>query len=200
MLTSHLTTIFCAPDRPELRQLLSNSLESEAPSRIIKQDRGTTVTLVSLPTGAVVIKHHRLHTWRRWGDGLIHGSPARRAWRGAQLLQAAAVPVPRPLAVSEKWVAGIPLESFYVSEALLSQVPLNVYWQERQHHWSRRRRCAFLRVLAEFLRTLHAAGLYVGDMKDENLLIEEQEEAHWKFYLVDLDRVTYHTSLSQHRR
>jgi len=91
-------------------------------------------------------------------------------------------------------------ESFYVSEALLTQVPLNTYWRERKSQWSWKRRRAFLRILADFLRTLHAAGLYVGDLKDENLFVEEQGDLHWKFYIVDLDRVTQHQPLHQQRR
>src|SRR5919109_1966782 len=106
MLTAHFSIIFCAPDRQELLGLLSSAPEQGTPSRVLKQNRGTTVTLVSLPTGAVVVKHHRLHTWRRWGDALLHGSPARRAWQGARLLQASGFPVPRPLAVLENHVAG----------------------------------------------------------------------------------------------
>lgn len=200
MPTLHLSIIFGASDRQELLDLLSRAPNYGPSSQVLKQDRGTTVTLVSLPTGAVVVKHHRMYTWRRWGDGLVHGSPARRAWHGAKLLQAAGVPIPRPLAVAEKRVVGTVRESFYISEALLTQIPLNIYWRERQYQWPRQRRQAFLRVLAEFLRAFHTYGIYVGDMKDENLLVEEQGETLWKFYLVDLDRVTRHDPLSQHRR
>ncbi|MGH7964051.1 MAG: glycosyltransferase, partial [Candidatus Binatia bacterium] len=105
-----------------------------------------------------------------------------------------------PLAVLEQRTAGTVRESVYVCEALLTQVPLPVYWRERKQHWSRQQRCAFLRALAEFLRTFHAAGLYSGDLKDENLLVGEEGAAHWKFYLVDLDRVTRYPRLSRRRR
>ena len=197
---SSLSVIFCDPERREVLDLLSRPSLSHADSRVLKNGRGIVVTLFPSDQGAFVVKHHRLHTWRRWGDSVILGSPARRAWQGAQLLQAAGVATPRPLAVVERRVAGMVRESFYVSEALLTQVPLNVYWRERQSRWSWKRRRAFLRVLAEFFRTLHAAGLYVGDLKDENLFVEEQGDIHWKFYIVDLDRVTQHQSLHQQRR
>ena len=180
--------------------LLSGTLEPGAPARVLKQNHGTTVTLVSLPGGAVVVKHHRLDTWRRWGDALLQGSPARRAWHGAQLLQAWGFPVPQPLAVVEKRVAGTVRESVYCCEGLLTQVPLDVYWRERQQHWPLQQRRTFLRALAEFLRTFHAAGLYAGDLRDANLLVEEQGDTHWKFYLVDLDRVVHHAPLGQRRR
>ena len=196
----HFSILFCAPGRQELLSLLSGTLEPGAPARVLKQNHGTTVTLVSLPSGAVVVKHHRLDTWRRWGDALLQGSPARRAWHGAQLLQAWGFPVPQPLAVVEKRVAGTVRESVYCCEGLLTQVPLDVYWRERQPHWPLQQRRTFLRALAEFLRTFHAAGLYAGDMRDANLLVEEQGDTHWKFYLVDLDRVVHHAPLGQRRR
>jgi glycosyltransferase involved in cell wall biosynthesis len=183
-----------------LLQVVSSSPKQWPQARILKHDRRTTVTLLSLPSGAVVIKHHRLHTWRRSGDALWHGSPARRAWRGAQLLQAHGFSVSRPLAVFERRVAGAVRESWYCSEALLTQVSLDVYWRQQQPHWTRQQRRAFLHSLAEFLRAFHAAGLYAGDMRDANLLVEEKAEGHWRFYLVDLDRVLHSDRLSQRRR
>ena len=197
---SSLSVIFCDPEWQEILDLLSRPSLSPANNRVLKHGRGTSVTLFPSDQGHFVVKHHRLHTWRRWGDSLLLGSPARRAWQGARLLQAVGVAIPRPLAVVERRSAGIVRESFYVSEALLSPVPLNVYWRERQARWSWKRRRAFLQVLAEFFRTLHAAGLYIGDLKDENLFVEEQGDIHWKFYVVDLDRVTQHHSLNQQRR
>src|SRR2546426_4958592 len=137
MLKPSLHTVFCTPDRQELLQVVSRPPEQWAQARLLKQDRGTTVTLLTLPTGAVVIKHHRLHTWRRWGDALWHGSPARRAWRGAQLLQARGFSVPHPLAVFEKRLSGTLRESWDCSEGLQTQVSLHVYWRNQQKKWTR---------------------------------------------------------------
>ncbi len=198
--TPSLSTLFCVPDRPELVDFLSGTLKPTVASRVLKRGRGTTVTLVFLPAGAVVVKHYRSTTWRRWADALLHGSPARLAWHGAQLFQACGFPVPRPLAACEKRVAGTVRESFYVSEGLLTQIPLNVYWRTQQHTWPRRHKRAFLRALAAFVRTVHTAGVYIGDLKDENLLVEESGVSHWQFYLVDLDRVRRFPSLTQRRR
>ena len=199
MLKPYLHTVFCAPERQELLQLVSRPPEQWTQARVLKHDRGTTVTLLPLPTGAVVIKHHCLRTWRRWGDALWHGSPARRAWRGAQLLEARGFPVPRPLAVFEKRAAGTLQESWYCSEGLQTQIPLDVYWRNRQPQWTRQQRQVFLQSLAQFLRAFHAAGLYAGDMRDANLLVEDDGDAHWKFYLVDLDHVLHDERLSQQR-
>lgn len=195
-----LSVIYCVPDRQDILELLSRPSLAQAESRTLKNGRGSSVTLFPTAQGAVVTKHHQVHTWRRWGDCVLRGSPARRAWRGAQLLQAAGIPIPRPLAVVEHRSMGMVRESFYVSEALLTQTPLNTYWRDYHLTWTGQRRRAFLQALAEFFRTLHTAGLYVGDLKDENLFVEEDGETHWKFYVVDLDRVTQHQPLSQQRR
>ena len=123
---------------------------------------------------SVVVKRHRLTHWRRRADTLIHGSPARRSWRGARLLQTHGFPVPQPLAVVEKRKAGLVQESVYISQAL-PHPPLSDYWRESAPHWSVAQRRLFLRELALFVRSFHAAGLYSGDLRDANLLVEECE-------------------------
>jgi hypothetical protein len=197
---SPLSVIFCDPARREIIDLLARPSLAQEGSRVLKKGRGIAVTLFPSDNGAFVVKHHRPHSWRRWGDNVLLGSPAQRAWQGAQLLRAAGVAIPRPLAVVEKRVAGMVRESFYVSEALLTQTPLNAYWRERKTQWSWKRRRAFLRALADFLRALHDAGIYVGDLKDENLFVEERGDLYWEFYVVDLDRVTRHQPLHRQRR
>ncbi len=194
------TTVFHAPDQPTLPQLIATPSETWPEKRLLKRERGTTVTLVkSSATAGIVIKHHQVLTWKRWIDVLVHGSPARRAWKGAQLLQGHGFPIPRPLGVFERRSGGMVRESWYCSEGLLTQLPLNQYWQQRQR-WSVRQRRAFLRALAEFLRAFHQAGLYAGDMRDANLLVEDNGDAQWKFYLVDFDRILQTSSLSIKRR
>lgn len=170
--------------------------------RILKQDAGTTVTLMSDSVQSVVVKRHRLTHWRRRADALLHGSPARRSWRGARLLQTHGFPVPQPLAVVEKRKAGLVQESVYISQAL-PHPPLSDYWRESAPHWSVAQRRLFLRELALFVRSFHAAGLYSGDLRDANLLVEECQAQHgprWRFCLVDLDRITHDPRLTLRRR
>ena len=195
-----LAPVFCVTDRPDLSQVLQTAVYKWGPTQLLKQDKGTTVTLVSLPLGAVVTKHHSLQRWRRVADGVLHGSPARRSWQGARLLQEHGFCVPRPLAVLERRQAGIVRESLYVSEGLVSQVPLHIYWRDRHAAWSVLEQRQFLRAMADFLRAFHTAGLYAGDMKDANFLVEEIGHADWNFYLVDLDRVWNFPTLNAQRR
>ncbi len=201
MADSQLVTIFCTSDQSILTQLVASSPKDWPRAHLLKQDKGTTVTLVRpLATAALVIKHQRLLTWRHWVGALIQGSPARRAWAGARRLQAHGFPIPQPLGVFEKRRAGIVKESWYCSEGLVTQLSLDRYWRQRRGRWSLRQRRVFLRALAEFLCAFHRAGLYAGDMRDANLLVEETGAAQWKFYLVDFDRILQTSSLSERRR
>jgi glycosyltransferase involved in cell wall biosynthesis len=201
MVKTPLVTLYCANDQPTLERLVTHAPEAWPNPTLLKHDKGTTVTLLRPATPpAIVIKHHRFLTWRRWLDVLAHGSPAHRSWKGAQLLQAQGFPVPRPLGVFEKRGAGVVQESWYCSEGLLTQLPLDRYWRQQGEHWSLTQRRIFLRALAEFLRAFHRAGLYAGDMRDANLLVEETEPQQWRFYLVDLDRIVQTSALSEKRR
>ena len=199
-----LSPIFCVVDRPDLTERLATAPQEWGPSRLLKQDKDTTVSLVSLPLGAVVTKHHRLQRWGRIGDAVLHGSPARRSWQGANLLREHGFCVPRPLAVLERRQAGTVRESVYVSQGLLSQVGLDRYWQEHHTGWSVAQQRRFLTALADFLHRFHAAGLYAGDMKDANLFVETDQDTDqgtdWRFYLVDLDRVRHFAGLNLQRR
>ena len=200
MVAPPLSPVFCVADRPDLSQRLPIAPPDWGPGRLLKQDNDTTVSLVSLPLGAVVTKHHRLQRWGRIGEALLHGSPARRSWRGAKLLQEHGFCVPRPLAVLERRQAGLVRESVYVSHGLVSQVGLDRYWREHHAGWSVAHQRRFLAALAAFLRRFHAAGLYAGDMKDANLFVETAANGDWRFYLVDLDRVRHFARLSLQRR
>lgn len=201
MIEAQLVTIFCARDQSTLPQLVASAPQDWPRTHVLKQDKGTTVTLVRpLTTSAVVVKHQRLLTWRHWVSALVHGSPACRAWTGARLLQAYGFPIPQPLGVFEKRVAGIVKESWYCSEGLVLQLPLDRYWRQQRGRWTLRQRRMFLRSLAEFLRAFHSVGLYAGDMRDANLLVEEVNAAQWKFYLVDFDRIVQAAALSERRR
>ncbi len=195
-----ILTVFCAPDQAQLAQLVASPPTQWPPAQILKQDGGTTVTLLTLAETSLAVKHQRMLTWRQWADALWRGSPARRAWNGAQLLATHGFAVPRPLGVFERRHAGQMIESWYCSEGLYAHLPLHTYWRHHCPTWSFRHRRAFLKALAEFLRSFHAAGLYTGDMRDANLLVEDIGSEQWRFYLVDLDRILHAPPLSQRRR
>ena len=167
--------------------------------RVLKHDAASTVWLLADDEMSVVAKRQRLNTWRRRGDALLHGSPARRAWKGAHRLRLLGFPAPRPLAVLERRAAGLVWECVYVS-AELPYPRLDTYWRKRAPHWSVAQRRRFIRALATYVRCFHATGLYTGDLRDANLLVAEADPQHWRFCLVDLDRIRRPFVVSRRRR
>ena len=167
--------------------------------RVFKQDAASTVRLMADDEMSVVVKWQRLHTWRRRADAVLHGSPARRAWKGAHRLRLLGFPAPRPLAVLERRAAGLVWECVYVS-AELPYPRLDAYWRKRAPHWSVAQRRRFIRALATYVRCFHATGLYTGDLRDANLLVAEADPQHWRFCLVDLDRIRRPFVVSRRRR
>ena len=200
MTATSLHTLFVSPSLPSsCSPFLARPQGLFDRCRFLKEDKGKAVGLVFLPEMPVVVKRQILRSWRQRFVALMRGSPGCRAWHGAQLLQTHGFLVPKPLAVIEersgRWVG----TSYYLSEGLVTQTPLGSYWQEKKREWPLARRRAFLLALASFLRRFHAAGLYSGDMKDENILVGERGQ-EWAFYLVDLERVKIYSQLSWRRR
>ena len=128
---SRFVTVRAAPDTAPLVDFLQRPASDWGSVEILKHERGTTVCVVSSPVGAIVVKRHALKSWRRQADAVVHGSPALRAWTGAALLERHGIAVPRPLAALERRDGAIISECLYASEALLTQVPLPVYWRQR---------------------------------------------------------------------
>ena len=193
------TIVYSSLDAQLVSDLVSQEPALWQMARILKKDARTTVTMMSHNKQSVVVKHHEIDSWRHRADIIMHGSPARRSWRGARLLQTYGFSVPQPLAVVEKRTAGMVQESLYVSEAL-PYPPLSTYWREQSAGWSAQQRRMFLGWLAEFVQSFHAAGLYSGDLRDANLLVEESNDHTWRFCLVDLDRVKHEANMAQRRR
>ena len=87
MSASVLTIVHSSLDAQLVSDLVSQEPRLWHMCRILKKDAGTTVIVMSHNRQSVVVKHHRINRWRRRADIIIHGSPARRSWRGARLLQ-----------------------------------------------------------------------------------------------------------------
>lgn len=203
--TSLPTIVHSRLDAERLADLASSQPRLWRACRVLKHDAASTVTLMSDVCESIVVKRQRLDRWRRRADAVLHGAPARRAWHGAHLLQSRGFSVPQPLAVLERRVAGLVRESTYVSRAL-PHPPLGEFWRDRATAWSLAQRRQFLGELAAFLRSFHGQGLYTGDLRDANLLVEEATSAaehsqrRWRFYLVDLDRIRHVAALSRRRK
>ncbi len=118
----------------------------------------------------------------------IFPSKARKEWLITCRLRKRDLPVPEPLGWLERYYKGLMIESFYISEAIESGIPLT----EFQHALKDEK------ILSELVKTLlniHRAGLYHKDLHAGNIMWNGQS-----FFILDLHRVKIVKSLSLNQR
>ena len=160
--------------------------------RVIKQDVDRNVVLMTNGSEEVVVKRWLCLRWRQTLACLVHGSPAVRSGRAAELLRKLNFRIPKTLAIIEIRRRLFGVESIYVSEAL-PHLPLDQYWEQKIHKSAATdTRHTFIKKLAGFVASLHATGVHSGDLRDANILVQHEpanSSPDWLFYLVDLDGV-----------
>ncbi|MCC6763547.1 MAG: hypothetical protein IT293_02695 [Deltaproteobacteria bacterium] len=165
-----------------------------APStRVLKDGRRATVAAVETSAGLLVLKRFRDDTPLRLAVALALGPSAARVWRATALMRAAGFAAPEPVAALERRRFGLPLRSCFVARFVAGPA-LDELWRTRRGAARRALTIAF----ADWLRTLHAAGLYPQDLRAANVLVPREDPP--VFVLVDLDRVRRYRRLSWRRR
>jgi len=177
----------------EPRLLPVESVLGAPDTRVLKESGHVTVAVVPSSAGALVMKRFRDDGCVRILEVLGLGSSAHRVWRAAALMDAAGFPVPKPIAALEQRRLGVPVRSCVVSR-WIDGPPLDELWRSRQGAARRALTIGF----ADYLRRLHAAGLYPQDLRAANVLVASENPP--VFVLVDLDRVRRYRRLSWRRR
>jgi hypothetical protein len=166
-----------------------DALIARADAEVLQHGARSTVVALVLDGNEVVVKRIR----ERPLQALVLGSTATRVWRAAIRLRAARFPAPELLAVLERRVLGVVLSSCTIARRVRGAA-VDEVWRAGDGAARRRLTCAF----ADYLRALHAAGLYPQDLRAANVLVAAEAPA--TFVLVDLDRVRVYRRLSWGRR
>lgn len=162
-------------------------------TQVLKQNRRVTVARRRVGDQDLVFKRFREGSMLRALEGLAVGSGALRVWRASGLMRAAGFAVPEPVATLECRRGGVVVRSCAVT-AWVAGTALDELWRRREGAARR----SLARAFADYLRRLHAAGLYPQDLRAANVLVAA--EVPPSFVLVDLDRVRRYRSLSWDRR
>jgi hypothetical protein len=162
-------------------------------TRVLQAGERTTVGAVTSGDMELVLKRFHERTLARILETLALGSGAARVWRGAARLGAAGFETPEILAVLERPRLGLPLWSCAIARRVAGP-SLDTLWRTRAGAARRRLTLAF----ADYLRRLHAAGIYAQDLRGANVLVPSEDPP--RFVLVDLDRVRRYRRLSWRRR
>jgi hypothetical protein len=161
-------------------------------SAIVKASARVTVARRHVAGRELAFKRFCEETPLRVLEGLVTGSAAARVWHASRLMQAAGFSVPEPIAALELRRFGVTVRSCAVAQ-WIAGAPLDELW--RRSAGAARR--ALTLGFADYLRALHAAGLYPQDLRAANVIVTGEPPS---FVLVDLDRVRRYRRLSWRRR
>ena len=165
-----------------------------APETVLwKQRRRKTVGLVRAGSGEWVFKRFRDTAPRHCLEVLALGSSAASVWNAARLLGEQGFRTPEYAAVLERKRLGLALESCAIARRVVGPA-LSTAWLESPPA----RRAELAHAFALYLRALHAAGIYVQDLRPANLIVPLGEPL--AFVLIDMDRVRRWPRLSWARR
>ncbi|MDR6846081.1 Kdo domain containing protein [Flavobacterium granuli] len=119
-------------------------------------------------------------------------SKARRSFEYASILLKKGIGTPQPIAFFENynWI-GL-ADSYYVSEHL----QCDLIFRELVDTPNYPDRIAILREFVQFSFDLHENGVEFLDHSPGNTLIKKKEDGKYDFYLVDLNRMNFHKTMS----
>jgi tRNA A-37 threonylcarbamoyl transferase component Bud32 len=149
----------------------------------------------------VFIKRFRVRSWIEGVLEKFRGSRASRSLRGAEILKRHGFLSPAPLAAAEQVWAGLVTDSWLVSEALEQARSVSAFLDRQlgEPRNNRRWRRQVLGQLAACIRRMHEAGLFISDLQETNVMLEERE-GELRIYFVDLDEFREFAQVSWKQR
>lgn len=127
--------------------------------------------------------------------GYFRKSKARRSFEYASLLLEKEIGTPRPIAFKENTsVLGL-LDSYYVCEHINCDLTYREL-VETDYPDSEN----ILRQFVHFTYKMHQNGIEFKDHTPGNTLIKNNHDGSYRFYLVDLNRMSFHTAMPFHTR
>ncbi len=185
--------------RSQWRQWLDEPLEWVDASRqqVIKASHSGTVCRCELPLDdgplAVVCKRSLPRTWLKRFYYLFTRSRNLQTWRRGYALLNRDLPTARPLAVLERRVAGLLLDSIVITQAIEDghdlDTMLRLYLAPQAQRVQRRVKNRMVGRLAVLVRQMHQSRFTHRDLKASNVLVQwnARRPEHVGLALVDMD-------------
>jgi len=182
--------------RQQWREWLANPLgllRTDDPQRVIKESATAIVCRVSLPLPHgealdVVCKHASARNFLKRFQNSFRTSRPMLTWKRAHALLNRRIPTARPLAVVEKKLFGLRLDSLIITDlqtilsARIKELPL-----DRQRQFKR----MITEALVAVLRRFHDCGFMHRDLKAQNIIVQWSGKPGEvpRILLVDLDGI-----------
>lgn len=149
---------------------------------ILKPGRSSTVGRAE----GLVLKRYNLRKFGNLLKDLFRPSKARRAFQKAYHLELAGVPTARPIATADRRVLGLLVRSYLLMEEIRGAKHLGQWRGDSQHA---------ARATASLLAKLHNEGFQHRDLKETNLVFNEQGH----LFLIDLEGLEFVGEVSASR-
>ncbi|SHF86149.1 Lipopolysaccharide kinase (Kdo/WaaP) family protein [Salegentibacter echinorum] len=152
-----------------------------------KTKRRNHVKVVEKEGRRVNVKSFQQPNWlNRYVYALFRKSKAERSFEFAKRLIEKGIGTPKPIAYAEEIGKGALTKSFYISEQLDYDLSFGDLDLKKAGHED------ILRAFTHFTYTLHEQKIEFLDHSPENTLIE-LNNGNYQFYLVDLNRMYFHS-------
>ncbi len=160
---------------------------------LLKDSPKTIVSMVG-DSGAngrrICVKEYRYATILDRVSNSFRRPKGRASWVAGNVLFSRGINPVKPLAYAERWKLRLLHEAFYVTESGADDMELDRYLIRRFGEHSRQGLRRFVGQFAEWIGSLHRAGIYHRDLKTCNILVREKADG-WGFSLIDLEDVSY---------
>lgn len=185
--------------RPWWKAQLADPLRWFADSRstAVKLSHSGSIARALLPTDErdvpVIIKRPIARNWRRALRLVLPPSRSARAWKLGHALLHRDIPTPRPLALLERRIGPLVVDSMLLTEAIPGGADLDAFLRARfaestPREWDSLKR-RLTELLVRELRNLFDRGFSHRDCKAQNILLVAEPEL--RAYFVDLDGVRF---------
>jgi tRNA A-37 threonylcarbamoyl transferase component Bud32 len=122
----------------------------------------------------------------------FRGSRARRAWREGLNLLHKGVATPKIFSYGEKTFCCFSTRNFLVTEFIPEASGVYTYFKTRYTvpltGDDIRQKRELICALGKFIGTLHAKGIFHGDLRLDNIIFTESAERKYSFFLIDNER------------
>lgn len=147
----------------------------------LKRGQSSLVYLLEVDGCNRVVKHSRNKTTERLLRRSFRRSRASNAWYFSHMLLEAGIHTPRPVALVERKIGPIVLESWFISEYVEGDNLLDTWLYSEPEVWQ-------LAEIENLFAVMEDLKISHGDMKGSNLLVTEN-----KMFLIDYDGMREHT-------
>lgn len=164
---------------------------------ILFDGKRNQIKIASLNTTKVAIKSFKIpNAFNRIVYKYFRKPKAQRSYEYAEFLLQNNIGTAKPVAYSLNFNAGGLLNSYYISEFLEVDLELRELISNENYP----ERVTILRQFTRFTHSLHQLGVEFLDHSPGNTLIKKISPGVYEFFLIDLNRMRFHTNLSFEKR